>query len=415
MDFSDTEREATFRAEARRWLEGEAEPLAAGESRPTLYDWRRRPRALEQAKEWMLRKAQARWACLTWPKEFGGRAASRIEQAIWDQEEARFRTPPNMFTIGQGMLGPAIMEHGTAAQRERYLGPILQGAEVWCQLFSEPAAGSDLAGLNTRATREGDDWIIEGQKIWTSGAQYCDFGMLLARTSPENPKHHGITYFIVDMRTAGIEVRPIRQMNGTSGFNEVFFSQVRVPDRNRVGPVDEGWRGALTTLMHERQTLSGGASGPGFAEVFALARESRWRGRSALRDAYVRDSLADMHIRLKGIEYARYRSLSALSRGAAPGAESSIGKLVGAQLRQQIASFALELLGPGASSLSVEDSPLGALFADAYLAAPGARIAGGTDEVLRNIVAERILGLPPEPRLDKKIPYSEIPTGRVLD
>jgi len=413
MDFDDTPDEAAFRHEARAWLERNAEALGPGERPPTPVEWRRRPDAVLRAREWMARKADARWACLSWPEEFGGRAASRIEAVIWEQEEARFRVPPNMFTIGQGMLGPTLMAHGTPEQKLRYLGPMLRADEVWCQLFSEPAAGSDLAGLSTRAVRDGDDWVINGQKIWTSGAQYCDFGMLLTRSAPDNPKHDGITYFIVDMRSPGIEVRPIRQMSGGSTFNEVFFTDLRIPDTNRVGAIHEGWRGALTTLMNERQTLSGGGGmGPGFDELLALARSVRRAGRPAIEDDAVRARLADIYVRQKGVQYTRYRSLSALSRGATPGPESSIGKIVSAPLRQEMARFALDLLGAAGSVVEPQCSPIGASFSDAYLMAPGGRIAGGTDEVLRNVVAERVLGLPPEPRVDKGVPFSKIPSGK---
>jgi len=411
MDFEDTPAEAAFRAEARAWLEKNAEALADGERGFTIAEFRRRPDAIPRAKEWMARKADGRWACLSWPEEFGGRGASRIEAVLWEQEEARFRVPPNMFTIGQGMLGPTLMAHGSDAQKSRYLGPMLRADEVWCQLFSEPAAGSDLAGLATKAVRDGDDWIINGQKIWTSGAQYCDFGMLLARTDPDNPKHQGITYFIIDMRSPGIEVRPIKQMSGHSGFNEVFFTDLRVPDAGRIGAVNEGWRGALTTLMNERQTLSGGGAGPGFDELLALSKEVRRSGRPAIEDAAVRARLADIYVRHKGVQFTRYRSLSALSRGATPGPESSIGKIVSAPLRQQMASFAMDLLGVAGGVIDADAAPIGASFSEAYLASPGGRIAGGTDEVLRNIIAERVLGLPPEPRLDKGMPFSKIPTG----
>ncbi|MDG2308922.1 MAG: acyl-CoA dehydrogenase family protein [Candidatus Binatia bacterium] len=411
MDFDDTSEEAAFRSEARAWLEKNATRLGPQQRPATIPEFRKRSDAILRAKEWMACKADGRWACLTWPEEFGGRAASRIQNVIWEQEELRFRTAPNMFTIGQGMLGPTIMAHGTEEQKARYLGPMLRADEVWCQLFSEPAAGSDLAGLATRAVRSGDDWIVNGQKIWTSGAQYCDFGMLLTRTNPDHPKHKGITYLIVDMRSPGIEVRPIRQMSGASTFNEVFFTDLRVPDGNRIGEVNEGWRGALTTLMNERQTLSGGGVGPGFAELLELARTVRRGGRPAVEDAAVRARLADIYVRQKGVQYARYRSLSALSRGATPGPESSIGKIVSAPLRQEMSGFALELLGPAGATVNAREVPLGASFAESYLASPGGRIAGGTDEVLRNIVAERVLGLPPEPRVDKGVPFSKIPTG----
>jgi alkylation response protein AidB-like acyl-CoA dehydrogenase len=404
MDFNDTPEEAAFRAEARGWLEANAErPLRPGESKPLPEP--RNPAAVQAAQVWQAHKAEAGWACITWPEEYGGRGAGAIENVVWNQEEARFLTPPNIFVIGQGMLGPTIMAHGTDAQKQRHLRPLLRGDEIWCQLFSEPSAGSDLAGLRTSAVRDGDDWLLNGQKIWTSGAHYSRWGMIVTRTDATVAKHAGITYFIVDMQSPGIEIRPIKQINGASAFNEVFFSDVRIPDENRVGEVNDGWRGAITTLMNERAALGGGAAGgPSFRDLLRLAAETEIDGRPALEDAQVRQRLADFYVRQKGIEYTRYRSLTAISRGTTPGPENSLGKLVGARTRQQMASFALDLLGPA----GLEQGP----WQTAYLAAPGARAAGGTDEILRNIIAERILRLPPESRLDKDIAFKDIPSGQ---
>jgi len=411
MDFEDTPEEAAFRAEVRAWLDAHAERLAPGERKPAVIDTRRQPDGLERSREWMRTRADGGWACLTWPAEYGGRDATPIQRVIWEQEEARYRTPPSMFVIGHEMLGPTLIAHGTDEQKRRWIRPMLRADEVWCQLFSEPAAGSDLAGLRTTAVKDGDDWVLNGQKIWTSGAEFSKWGMILARTDPKAPKHAGITYFVVDMEAAGVEVRPIKQMNGGTSFNEVFFTDVRIPDAFRVGPVGGGWRGAITTLMNERAALSGGM-GAGFDDLLRLAKNATLDGKPALDDASVRQKLADVYVKLRGIEFTRYRTITALSRGTTPGPESSLGKLVSAPLRQEMAAFALELLGPAGIVTDRSMAAEGGLWQEALLGAPGGRLAGGTDEILRNIIAERILGLPPEPRLDKDLPFQDVPSGR---
>ena len=411
MDFNDTPDETEFRAGARAWLDANAERLKPGERAPGL-ESRADPAAIQRAQAWQAKKADAGWACITWPKEYGGRGCTSIQNVIWKQEESRFRTAPDIFGIGQGMLGPTIMAHGSTEQKQRYLRPMLRGEEIWCQLFSEPSAGSDLAGLRTSAVREGDDWIINGQKIWTTGAQYCKWGMIVTRTDPTAEKHKGITYFIVDMQAPGIEIRPIKQINGLSGFNEVFFTDVRVPDSNRIGAVNDGWRGALTTLMNERHSIGGGgAGGPDFTDLLELAAETTVGGRRAVDDGAVRQRLARFYIRLKGLQYTAYRTQTALSRGQTPGPESSIGKLVGAPLRQEMASFAIDLQGIAGAMSDRERAPDDGAWQQMYLGAPGLRLAGGTDEILRNIIAERVLGLPPDIRTDKGIAFKDVPTG----
>ncbi|MDD9939295.1 MAG: acyl-CoA dehydrogenase family protein [Myxococcales bacterium] len=407
MDFEDTREEAEFRAECRAWLEANASERAPGSE---VGMSARDNETVERAQAWQAKKADAGWACITWPREYGGRGATRIQGSIWNQEEARFETPPNLFLIGQGMLGPTLMAHGTEAQQTRYLEKMLRGEEIWCQLFSEPGAGSDLAALRTRAEQDGDAWVINGQKIWTTGAQYSRWGMIVTRTSPGAVKHKGITYFIVDMHAPGVEVRPIKQINGGSSFNEVFFSDVRVPAENMIGRVNEGWRGAITTLMNERAAIGGGGMGGGVDTLVRLAQQVPIDGRPALEDAGVRQRIARLYIRQRGVQLAGLRSLTALSRGETPGPDLSIGKLVGAPLRQEMAAFALELLGPMGA---VDDDAVGdRLWQQAYLGAPGGRIAGGTDEIMRNIISERVLGLPPETRVDKHVAFEDVPTGR---
>jgi acyl-CoA dehydrogenase len=410
MNFDDTEQEAAFRAKARAWLEQNAKPRNPDEIAPSPLGEREDEGAIQRAKEWQARKFDAGWACLTWPVEYGGQGLGRLEAVIWNQEEAKFAVPPNIYAIGHGMLGPTLMAHGTPEQKKRYLRDMARGQVIWCQLFSEPAAGSDLAGLRTSAVRNGGDWVINGQKIWSTGAHYSDFGMIVTRSDPNAAKHAGLTYFIVDMHGPGIEIRPIRQINGASGFNEVFFNDVRVPDASRLGAEGDGWRVAITTLMNERVAIGAGGGGR-LRDLFRLARETRRGGRPAIEDASVRQRLADFYIRSKGLQFTSYRTLSAISRGATPGPEGSIGKAVGAPLGQEIAAFALELLGTYGALLDDSVVPQDGIWQDAYLGAPGLRIAGGTDEILRNIIAERVLGLPPEIRVDKDKPFREVPTG----
>lgn len=413
MDFEDTPKEAEFRAKCRAWLEKNATPLDPDDPAASIMGEAEMETAgvIKAAKAWQAKKFDAGWAVLTWPKEYGGQGLGRMEQIIWNQEEAKFKVPLNLYVIGHGMLGPTLMAHGTEEQKKRFLPDMARGQEIWCQLFSEPAAGSDLAGLRTTAVRDGDEWVINGQKIWSTGAHYSDWGMIVTRTDPDVPKHKGLTYFIVDMRSPGVEARPIKQINGGAAFNEVFFTDVRIPDANRLGKVGDGWHVALTTLMNERVAIGAGGGSGGFRRLLELARKSRRNGRPAIEDAAVRQKLADFYILSKGLQFTGYRTLSAISRGATPGPEGSISKAIGAPFAQQMASFAMELQGAVGGLLDDSVAPDDALWQESYLASPGIRIAGGTDEVLRNIIAERVLGLPPEIRVDKDKPFREIPTG----
>ena len=413
MDFNDTPEEKAFRDEARSWLESKAEPLKPGQRRASPMGGDGRDNLLKRARAWQATKADDGWACITWPKEYGGRGASSIQNVIWNQEENKFDVPPNLFSIGQGMLAPTIMAHGTQQQKDLYIEKLLRADEIWCQLFSEPDAGSDLAGLRTTAVKDGDEWVINGQKIWTSGAHYSDRGMIVTRTDPAAKKHAGITYFIVDMDAPGVEIRPIKQISGSSDFNEVFFTDVRVPDSYRVGAVNDGWRGAITTLMNERATIgAGGAFGAGINELLELAKQTGWNGRPAIEDPAVRQRIADFYVKLKGLEYTGFRTLTALSRGTTPGPENAIGKMIGAPLRQELTAFAMELQGAAGIVADASVAPSEGGFQLGYLAAPGLRLAGGTDEILHNILAERVLGLPGEVRVDKDLAFQDIPTGR---
>jgi acyl-CoA dehydrogenase len=410
MDFNDSPEEATYRAKVRSWLDANATLRDPDASKANALH-EAEGDVIAQAKTWQAKKTDAGWACLRWPKEYGGQDATPIESVIFGQEEGRYDLPPSIYGIGHGMLGPTIMAHGTDEQKERFLPNMVKGEEVWCQLFSEPDAGSDLAGLKTSAVRDGDDWIINGQKIWTTGAQYCKWGMLVARSDTNAAKHAGLTYFIVDMEDPGIEIRPIKQMNGQSGFNEVFFSDVRIPDSNRLGAEGDGWRVAITTLMNERSSIGGSmGGGGGIKDLIKQAESVEINGRPAIEDGGVRRKIADFAVRRSGLKYTGQRGLSALSQGQTPGPEASIGKLVAAVMGQEMGAFGMELQG-AAGILSGDDNPGDVTFQNTYMAMPGLRLAGGTDEILRNIISERVLGMPGEPRIDKGKPFKDIPTG----
>ena len=412
MDFDDTPDEAAFRAKARAWLQAERpdallRDLAAAEASDDPAQ--RTAGVVRAAKAWQQRKFAGGWACLSWPKAFGGRAATPIERVIWDQEESPYAALSSIFQIGQGMCGPTLMAFAGEAQKQRFLSPMASGEEIWCQLFSEPAAGSDLAGLRTRAERAGDDWIVNGLKVWTTGAHFSDYGILIVRTDPSVAKHKGLTMFFLDMRSPGVEIRPIRQASGQSGFNEVYFTDVRISDAQRLGNVGDGWNVSLTTLMNERFSIGSGVA-TGAPEFFELACNTRLAdGTLAIDDPEVRSRLASWTARANGLKYTGYRAISALSRGERPGPENSIGKLVAAPMMQEIAMAALDLRGLAGAHARSDKSAAGKLHQMLYHAA-ALRIAGGSDEIMRNIVAERVLGLPPEIRVDKDVPFREIPT-----
>lgn len=397
MDFNDTPTEARFRQEVRSWLQN---------NEPTK-DELEGLDEIQRCKLWQRRKYDAGWACIRWPEEFGGRNASVIEQVIWRQEESKRNVPSGIFDIGIGMVAPTLMDWATSEQKRQYLPALASGEHIWCQLFSEPSAGSDLAGINSRAILDGQNWVLNGQKIWTSGAHYSDFGILVVRTNPTVPKHEGLTYFVLDMKSAGIDVKPIKQISGASNFNEVFFRNVHVPDTHRLGAVGQGWQVALTTLMNERAELGSGDGNVAFESVFKLASRLTIDGRPAIDDSQVRSALANWYCQESGLRYTEYRALTALSRGETPGPERSIGKLVGASKVQDMASFALDLLELAGMLANVER----AKYFDAFLNSPGYRIAGGTDEIMLNILAERVLGLPQDVRVDKGIPFEEVPSG----
>jgi acyl-CoA dehydrogenase len=412
MNFDDTPEQAHFRARARAWLDANAPHELADDIAGAVYGSfaLRSADIIAASKAWAKKKADAGWACLTWPKDYGGHGASPIERVIWQQEEGIFNVLNTLFIVGHGMCAPTLMAHASEADRRRMLPRMAAGEDIWCQLFSEPAAGSDLAGLRTKATRQGDGWIINGQKIWTSFAQYADYGIILTRTDPTMPKHRGLTMFFVNMHSPGIEIRPIRQANGMSGFNEVFFTDVQIPDTQRLGAAGDGWNVSLTTLMNERLSI-GGTISTGFEWLFDFCCHFDTGDGLAVDDPAIRSRLANWAAMASGLKYTGYRAISALARGETPGPENSIGKLVAGAMLQQIASFALELQGQAGILTDPALAPDAARAQFMMLRAPASRLEGGTDEILRNIIAERVLGLPPDIRIDKNIPFNQLPAA----
>jgi alkylation response protein AidB-like acyl-CoA dehydrogenase len=408
MDFNDSADEAAYRAKVRSWLEANAKRKRGdgGEDLEVEGDL-----SLQASRDWQAKKAAAGFAQITWPEAWGGQGGTPIQQVIFNQEEAHFDVPPNPFQIGLGMCVPTVMTFADEETKKRFVGPALRGEEIWCQLFSEPAGGSDVAAVRTRAVRDGDDWVINGQKVWTTGAQFSDFGIVLVRTNPDVPKHKGLTMFWLDMHAPGVEVKPIHQMSGGSGFNEVYFTDVRVKDSQRVGAVDDGWKVALVTLMNERLAV-GGSTGAQYGDIMALSREVMGASGPMLKDGGFREKLAEWFVQTEGLKLTRFRTMTALSRGQTPGPESSIGKVIAATQMQDLANAAIEMEDQYGIIWDDDASPLRAAFQGSLMFAPGLRIAGGTDEILKNIIAERVLGLPGDIRVDKDVPFKDAPTGR---
>ena len=359
-------------------------------------------RHVKESKEWQATLAEHGWAGITWPKEFGGRGATALQQRVFLQEQAKFDVPAGVFSQGLGMAGPTIIAHGTDEQKRRFLPPMLRGDEVWCQLFSEPGAGSDLAGLSTRAIRDGDEFVVNGQKVWTSSAHYSDWGILLARTDPDVPKHRGITYFLLDMKTPGIEIRPIKQITGTAHFNEVFLTDVRVPVENVVGGVNNGWAATMTTLSNERTLIAGGG-GDTFGEILEFAQRYDKTG-----DPVIRQQLADTYIRINVLKYLGWRAQTAMSQGKEPGPESSVAKLGYSAHLAKLGDLGVAIAGADGMLLPHDDDEIRA-WGQQLLNQWSSRIGGGTDQVQRNVIGERVLGLPGDIRVDKNVPFRDLP------
>ena len=377
MDLTFSASETAFRDELRGWLaENPPAPQPEAKDDDTQYAWRR---------DWQRRLYDGGWAAPGWPVEYGGRGASLTESAIYFEELGRARVPLPANVLGLLLGGPTLMVWGTPEQKERYLAPILSAEEIWCQGFSEPDAGSDLAALKTRAVPDGEDFVVTGQKVWTSGAQYSKWCMLVARTDGGVAKHKGLTYFLMDMEAPGITVRPLRQITGEAEFNELFLEEVRIPAANVVGGVGNGWKVALTTLMNER-------AGLGFALQVRLRQllddllvEANATG--ALEDPRIADALADMHVRTETIRLLAWKGLTDVEKYGQPGPEGSLVKWLWSDTNQKLTQLAADVVGPAALTAGTE-------WSYELLRARGNTIEGGTTEILKNIVAERVLGLP---------------------
>jgi alkylation response protein AidB-like acyl-CoA dehydrogenase len=401
MDFNDSPEEAAFRAEVRAWLAKHSGPFDLDRLGSISLE-----AELALGRRWMTLKADQGFSKVSWPKPDGGLGGTGVQEIIFLQEENRVRLPTRFFHISIGMPLPTMRRYATPEQKRRYLGPALRGEEIWCQLFSEPAAGSDVGGIRMRADRVDGGWLVNGQKTWTSWAQISDFGLLLARTDPSVPKHKGLTAFFVDMRLPGIEVRPIKQLSGGQEFNEVFFTDVIVPDECRLCPPGQGWGVGIATLMEERFTVSDHTGGgPNLLQLLKFLSTIPAGGAQFARDGEIRRAIARWYSIERGLVANRMRAITSISKGELPGPEAALSKLVIASKLQQTTAFVIDRLGP-AGLLTHADADRQGSFQQAWLIAAGYRIAGGTDEILRNTIAERVLGLPSDIRTDRDKPFS---------
>jgi alkylation response protein AidB-like acyl-CoA dehydrogenase len=394
VDFEYTPEQEAFRKEFRGWLEKNLPPeLCLDDAADDRVPGDRA--TYERRRAWQKTMFAAGWVGISWPKEYGGRGATLIERVIWEEEYAAARAPVLPAAMGLNLVGPTIIAWGTDEQRKSNLPKILRGDQTWAQGFSEPNAGSDLANLQTKAVDKGDHYLVNGQKVWTSGAQFHDWILLLARTNPEAPKHKGISAFLVDLKTPGITVRPLKLATGHAHFNEVFFEDVKVPKENLLGPLNEGWKVTTTTLMHERHSAGNRNNVAQVERLLELAKQVQHDGRPAWDDPLVRQKLAQLVIDCEAFKYTRLRGLTRQLRGEPPGPEGSILKLTGSELGVRIAEVAGELLGAHAlvnePSPTVPDAPR---WFNRIVAARQYTISAGTSEIQRNIIGERVLGLP---------------------
>jgi alkylation response protein AidB-like acyl-CoA dehydrogenase len=412
-DFSE-EAAAFLDANAKR-KDADDKPFVWGEGDDDIglfedIDRERERRALADAQQWRAKRYDAGLGWITGPKEYGGRELTSAHERTYAGLESKYDIPSQtFFGIGLGMVAPTILAHAQPHIRDRYLAKMYRGDIVGCQLFSEPGAGSDLASLQTRAERDGEEWMLNGQKVWTSGAQYSDIGEIICRTDPDKPKHKGLTGFVVDMHAPGVEVRPLRQMTGGASFNEVFFSDVRVPDDHRLGDVNEGWTVALTTLMNERASIGAGSVGGGLGLANRTRLIEMLRHFDLDKDPVYRQELMKLHVAYSVAKYNNQRAMDKIKAGQLPGPEMSIAKLALTQNMWDTAQFVSRVLGPSVAANTGEWGTFA--WGQFVLGIPGMRIAGGSDEVMRNIVAERVLGLPKDPGIDSKTAFKDLKVG----
>ena len=390
MDLNDAPEQAEYRAQVRAWFDEHKDeaPVLTGDDEA---------REVAAQRAWQRRLAEAGLVGVAWPKEYGGQGRGPLEHVIVGQEIQRAGVPGIFDLVGVGMLGPTIIAHGSEEQKQRFLGPMLHADEVWCQLFSEPAAGSDLAAVQTRAVQEEGGWRITGQKVWTTNAQHAAYGLMLARTDSQVTKHKGLTMFIVPMDAPGIEIRPLRQIGGDADFNEVFLTDVWLEPESECGPIAGGWGVALTTLMFERITLGSALESGRFKPATIAAAIAA--DPNAVRSSDVRRKLGRITAEMLSLRYSNFRLLTGLKSGRIPGPEAGLMKITAVNAGIEAGDLITDVIGPSTLSGPIE-----------HLVSfmPGLKTAGGTDEILRNTIGERVIGLPPEPRLDKGIPFSEL-------
>jgi alkylation response protein AidB-like acyl-CoA dehydrogenase len=389
-----------YRSSVRAWLRDHAPEPAEGLDADAL---------LRRAREFQAALYRAGYAGITWPKDVGGQGLSTAEAQIFSDEAAEYELPSGPFVIGMGMCGPTLVDLGTPEQKSRYLPKLLSGEEIWCQLFSEPGAGSDVASLQAKAVRTDDGWVLNGQKVWTTNAQWADYGAVLARTDADRPKHAGITMFIVDLHAPGVTVRPLRDMTGRAPFNEVYFDDVHLTADSVIGEVNQGWAAAVTMLGHERVSIGASRrprSNPlEYASLVELARAAGVAGEPGARAR-----LADLYAHERALELFNVRMRQETAAGNPPGARGSVAKLAGAMLQRRAIEVAGDLAGADAAAWEPDD-PRGPELALGINSSPSASIAGGTNEIQRGIIGERILGLPKEPQVDRDVPFRELKVG----